>query len=94
MYNVVARIKVSNMYSAAQNMTYITCEFPERDRGPVSSAVTFTSMSVALVLVAMRIIAFAPNLSLLWWWDDVLVGLATVCRDSKVVERNADMSRY
>ena len=61
---------------AAQNMTSIACEFPDRDRGVVSTAVTFTSMSVALVFVTMRMIAF--TFIGVWNWDDVLTGMATV----------------
>ncbi|ETI26534.1 hypothetical protein G647_03311 [Cladophialophora carrionii CBS 160.54] len=62
----------------AENVTSISCNFPDRDRGPASSAVTFTSMAVALCLVATRIVAMSPDFRVLWGWDDVLVGLATL----------------
>lgn len=64
--------------AAAQNITYITCGMPDRDRGPVSTAVALSSMGLALLLVAVRIVAIAPNFSTLWGWDDLFVAIASV----------------
>ncbi|KAI1615002.1 hypothetical protein EDD37DRAFT_400218 [Exophiala viscosa] len=62
----------------AQNITALSCSFPDRNRGPDSSWPTFTSLAVALCLVVTRVIALAPNIKTLWGWDDVLVAFATV----------------
>lgn len=60
----------------AHNITALTCRFPDRDRGAVSSAVTFTSLAVALALVMTRAVVFWT--SRVWGWDDIATGFATV----------------
>jgi hypothetical protein len=78
----VRLIKVTDQASiqltrlVARNITSLTCGFPDRDRGAVSSAVTFTSMALALSFVVTRAIVF--GLSRIWGWDDIATGLATV----------------
>ncbi|KAK4938134.1 hypothetical protein LTR10_021374 [Elasticomyces elasticus] len=62
----------------AQNITSLSCGFADRNRGPDSSATTFTSLALALCLVATRVIALTPHIKTTWGWDDVLVAFATV----------------
>ncbi|KAK5054548.1 hypothetical protein LTR84_001439 [Exophiala bonariae] len=59
-----------------RNITSLTCQFPNRDRGAVSSAVTFTSLAIALGFVITRAIVF--GISKIWGWDDIATGLATI----------------
>lgn len=63
-------------WPASQNITSITCEFPDRDRGTVGTVVTFTSMGVALIFVGMHVMAFCITRS--WGWADVTVWIVTV----------------
>ena len=63
--------------TVAQNITSLQCLIPDRDRGEAGTAITFASMSVALVFVAMQIIVFTTMRH--WGWDDILMVIATVC---------------
>ncbi|KIW39114.1 uncharacterized protein PV06_08922 [Exophiala oligosperma] len=65
----------------AQNVTSISCNFPDRNRGPLSSAITFTSMAVALLLVGVRIVNLSRDFRTRWGWDDVVVAVATTTAD-------------
>ncbi|KIV93225.1 hypothetical protein, variant 3 [Exophiala mesophila] len=60
----------------ARNITSLQCNIPDRDRGQAGTAITFASMSVALVFVAMQIIVFTTMRH--WGWDDILMVIATV----------------
>lgn len=61
---------------ASQNITVLTCDFNDRNRGQVGTIVTFTSMGVALVFVVMHVMAFA--ITRIWGWADIIIWIVTV----------------
>jgi hypothetical protein len=64
------------MFAVSQNITAQTCDFQDRNRGAVGTAVTFTSMGIALLFVGMHVMA--TTITKVWSWGDLIIWVVSV----------------